>query len=260
MKATANTILAVNDLIKIPVGVCKGTESKDVKLDRGAPSGAPLKRIEVDSVTGEAVELSEIQHGLRIGDDFHPIPKEALKQIDEATKLEEMRVTGSMPVEEIPFDRVTGFYYIQSPTKGGTHQAYRLVYEALLEDETALTTKWTARSRQKLAVIYADGSRGCLVMNTLDFASNVRQADDALLAPQASKVEQAQVDLAREVIADMSSGVDALETEVDEAIALKQQLVDDAAAGKAITVEPTSVAATAANADLTALLEASLAK
>ena len=258
MKATNNTILSLNDLIKIPIQICKGTESKDVKLDRAGPSGAPLKQLLVDSETGEQVETEEIQHGLRVGDDFHAIPAEAIDQINEATKLEEMRVNGSMPVEEVPFDRVTGFYYIQSPTKGGTHGAYRLVYEALLEDERALVTKWTARSRQKLAVIYADGARECLVMNTLEFASSVRDTDEALLAPQASEVDQEQVDMARALIDQMPDGSDCIATEEDEAIALKQKLVDDAVAGKAIKVKPKSKAKASASKDLTALLEASL--
>jgi len=258
MKATNNTILALNDLIKIPIQICKGTESKDVKLDRAGPSGGALKQLLIDSVTGEQVETTEVQHGLRVGDDFHPIPAEALEQINEATKLDEMRVNGSLPVEEIPFDRVTGFYYIQSPTKGGAHQAYRLIYEALLEEERAITAKWTARSRQKLAVIYADGSRGCLVMNTLEFASCVRGTDDALIAPQQSEVNQDQVEMARAVIEQMPDGHDVLSTEVDEAIALKQKLVDDAIAGKTITVKPASAAKVTASQDLTALLEASL--
>lgn len=259
MKATANTTLALNDLIRVPVQVVKATESTDVKLDSAAPSGAALKQVYLDAATDEPVAREDIQKGVRDGDTFRPIPKEALDAIDAQTKIEEMAVTGSLPIEDVPFDRVTGAHFLQSPTKGGSHKAYRLIYEALLAGERALVTKWTARSRQQLAVIFADGSKGCLMMNTLSFTADCREPDAAVLAPQQAEVQQEQIDMARQLIDAMPDGNEVLAAETDEAIALKRELVEEALAGKAIEAPaPKAVAETKAEADLTALLAASI--
>lgn len=257
MRATTNTVLALNDLIRIPVQICKATESTDVKLDSAGPSGAALKQVYIDTATGETIAHADILKGIRTGDEFTAIDADSLKAIDEQTRIDEMAVAGQMPVADIPFDRITGMHFLQSPTKGGSHKAYRLVYEALLADERAIVTKWTARSRQQLAVIYASERHGCLVLNTLTFAANLREPDGAILAPQQAEVSDEQVDMARVLLDAMPAGHEALEAETDEALALKRELVDRALAGEAIKA-PAIKTKAQAEGDLTALLAASI--
>jgi len=116
----------------------------------------------------------------------------------------------------------------------------------------------TAHLDEVLAVIFADGSKGCLMMNTLSFTADCREPDAAVLAPQQAEVQQEQIDMARQLIDAMPDGNEVLAAETDEAIALKRELVEEALAGKAIEAPaPKAVAETKAEADLTALLAAS---
>ena len=257
MRATANTVLAINDLIRIPVQVCKATEQIDVRLNLAGPEGQKVSQRYVDA-DDTLIPADELQRGIFDGDDFKPVPKDAIDAINAATKIEEMAVSGQMPIADVPFDRVTGSYFLQSPTKGGSHKAYRLIYEALLADDLAITTKWTARSRQQLAVIYADADKGCMVMNTLTFADEQRAADAAILAPQSAEVADEQVGLARQLLSTMPEGAEALATDTDVAIAMKRDLIDKALAGETVSAPAQTAKKDTADNDLTALLAASV--
>jgi DNA end-binding protein Ku len=261
----------VKPLFSFPVQVCKATEDREVKFDIATPSGGTRKQVYVDEATGEAVEDADCLRGIRTGDEFHAIPAEAIEQINAATKIKTMVALGTIDMDDYRMryaHRSTGTYYLQSPVKGGTPKAYRLVYEALQANgehpARAIVTKRTARSRQKLCVIYADPNagddgQGCLVMEELRFANQLRAPDEQVLAPLTAKVEQKQIDTARLVINKLGDGATALDSETDEAIALKEALIEQALAGETLTA-PTPVAETAATDDLEALLAASLAQ
>lgn len=257
----------VTPLFYFPVQVCAAVEAKEVKFDIAGPSGAPRKQAFLDSGTGELIGDDECLRGVRIGDEFKPIEQEAIDAIKEATEIRMMMALGTVDFDQIPWDRSTGTYFIQSPAKGGLPKSYRILYEALLpvmkgktvqRKAKAIVTKRTARSRQKLCVIYADPTRGCLMMQELRFASALREPDEQVLAPQTAAVEDKQVEMARQVVDGLGDGFAAIETEVDEAMSLRQELIEQAVAGETIHV-PTPVAESAATTDLTAMLEASLA-
>lgn len=259
---------ATQPLFYFPIQVCAAIESKEVRFDIAGPSGAPRKQQYVDSATGEIVADSECLRGVRIGDDFHSIDAEAIAAIKEQTELNTMIALGTVDCDQIPWDRSTGTYFVQSPAKGGLPKSYRILYESLLpvkggkgqpaRKAKAIVTKRTAKSRQKLCVIYADAERGCLMMQELRFASALREPDEQVLAPQVAQVEQKQIEMARKVVDGLGDGVAALDTEVDEAIGLRQQLIEQAIAGETIHA-PSPVAATTQVDDLNAMLEASLA-
>jgi non-homologous end joining protein Ku len=253
-------------LLHFPVQICKATGSVDAKYDLAAPSGAEYETKYLDPATGEFFESAERKHGVRAGDAFKEIPADSIKAIDEKTKLVDMRVETAMRYEDIEFERATGMYYLQVPAKSGAHKVYRLIYLALLpqkgktkaqKQRLALRVKFTSRSRQKVGVVYADPQKECLVLNTLAFAAEVRQPDEAVLAHKAAQVEEAQVGKARQVI---ESLID-LNTEEpeDDALALKRDLIEQAAAGEAIEAPVVPVTETVETDNLAAVLDASLA-
>jgi non-homologous end joining protein Ku len=256
-------------LLHFPVQICKATGSVDVKYDGAAPSGAEYETQYVDKATGEVFDYAERQRGVRVGDQFKPIPEEQIEAIEEATKLVDMRVERAVPYEDIPFERATGLYYLQVPAKSGAHKVYNLIYRALLpqkgktkadKQRLALRVKFTARSRQKLGVVYADAEKGCLVLNTLTFAAEVREPDEAVLAHQVAQVEQPQVEKARKVVLTLME-VDAgdWDAPIDAAIDRKRELVEQAAAGEAIEVPVTATADAVQSDKVADVLEASLA-
>jgi non-homologous end joining protein Ku len=258
----------VRPLLYFPIQVCKATDDREVKFDIAAPSGAPRKQVYTDESSGEVVEDAACLRGVKVGDVFNPIDPEAIAKINEATKIDTMIVIGTVDFTSIPWDRSTGTYFVQSPAKGGAPKIYRLIYEALLPVKAkkgtpavaakALVTKRTARSRQKLCVIYADPAKECLMLQELRFASTLREPDEQVKAPMLAQVEEAQIEKARSVIAGLGDGAVAIDNEVDDAVALKADLIEQALAGETLSV-PTPIAQTAASDDLSAMLEASLA-
>lgn len=252
----------VKPLFGFPVQVCKATDAGgDVTFENAAPSGGEIELRRVDSVTGEVFEYADRLRGIKVGDEFKQISAEQIKEIDEQTKVKTMVALGSLSLADARAkygDRVAGRYFLQVPAKGGSAAAYKLVYTALLKDKGAIVTKRTPRSRQQLGYVYADEDEGCLVLAAIEFAAAVREPDEQVLSFQSASIEQGQVDSVRKLIAAMPDGHGVIAAEVDEAVALRAELVEKALAGESIEA-PTPVAKTTATDDLTAALEASLA-
>lgn len=273
MKAASKQILAVTTtidevtgqtkpLFAFPVDVVKATSDTKSPFEVAAPSGVKRVQQYVDPITGVVVNDDECPRGVFVGEQFKAIDADAIAEVKAGTKLDTMVVLGSLPlkgVREKYGNRITGFYFLQNPAKGGSAVAYRMVYEALRKDKMAMVTKRTASSKQKLEVIYADDQHGCLAMLEMQFVANMREPDEQITQPVATAtVSDKQIAMAREVIGKMADGGHALDAEVDEAVALANELVEKAIAGEAIPT-PTPVAQTAQGDDLMAALEASLA-
>ena len=264
----------VKPLFAFPVQVCKATADDKSPWENATPSGGSTDGLaKIDPVTGEAFTSDQQIKGIRIGDEFREIPQEAIEQINEATKIKTMVVSDRLTLERAWFKfgcRVTGNYFLQSPAKGGSHKAYRLTYEALREvrkgktvkqPAQAIVVKRTARSRQALGFIYADEEAQCLRMVKVTFAAQQREPDAQVLAPQQAQVDEAAIEKVRKVfeVKFPGDGEQVLDTEVDEAVAMRAELVEKAIEGEAIIVPPKAVKETVEGDDLMGALEASLA-
>lgn len=252
-------------LFSFPVQVCKATENQEVRFDRATPNGSEYSQVYRDKVTGEIFETGDLIQGVRTGDSFTEIPKESIKAIDEALTSKEIRVERAVNLDDVPFERVTGAYYLQVPAKDGAAQHYRLLYEALqgtTRPKTAakaLRVSYAARTRRKLGVIYADTTLGCLVLVTLNYAAAVRDPDAQVLTHQNAEVKKETVKKVREVIEALDNDkAGDWDAPVDETIARRAELVEAALAGQGIEV-PTPKETTSASEEVEAALEASLA-
>lgn len=251
-------------LFAFPVQICKAVENEEVRFDRAAPSGAKVQQVYRDTVTGELLETGDLIRGIRTGDSFQQIPDEQIKAIDEQLASKDIVVERSIDLSEVPFDRVTGSYYLQVPAKNGSAKYYRLLYESLngrlkKQQPRALRVSFVSRTRQKLGVIYADPKAQCLVLLTLTFAEAVRKPDEQVLSHLNAEVSKEAIDKARAVI-------DALDNDeagdwdapVDQTIVRRRELVDAALAGEGIEA-PTAPAEVDVNDEVESMLEASLA-
>lgn len=248
-----------------PVQVCKATESQEVRFDRATPNGSEYQQVYRDKVTGEIFETGDLIQGVRTGDSFTEIPKESIKAIDDALSSKDIRVERSVDLDDVPFERVTGTYYLQVPAKDGAAGHYRVLYEALQGTKRpktpakALRVSYAARSRRKLAVIYADTTLGCLVLVTLTYAASVRSPDEQVLCHQQAEVDKEVVKKARQVVEGLDTDkAGDWDTPVDETIARRAELVEAALAGEGIEV-PVPTGETSASEGIEAALEASLA-
>jgi non-homologous end joining protein Ku len=252
-------------LFFVPLELCPATGSdSEARFDVAAPSGAPRRLQYIDAATGEICADSECPRGVRVGDTFRPIAAEQIAAITKTLKSTTMTVIGQIALDDLPWERTCAMHYLQTPPKGGASTAYRLVYEALraqtkgkrtIAPARALLVKYVPRSRQRLGVVWADEKRECLVLSDLRYANEVRKPDQQLLAPQQALISAKQLALAREVVGRLPDGTQALESELDEVLALRSKLIEQALSGEAIEV-PTSTGAVLEN--LEAVLAASL--
>jgi non-homologous end joining protein Ku len=251
-------------LFAFPVQVCKATENNEVRFDRATPNGSEYQQVYRDKVTGEIFETGDLIQGVRTGESFTEIPKERIKAIDEALSSKDIKVERTVDLDDVPFDRVTGAYFLQVPAKGGAHKSYRLLYESLLGTKRpktpakALRVTYAARSRRKLAVVYADTKAQCLVLVTLNYAATVRQPDEQILSHLNVEVDKEMVKKARTVVESLDSDeAGDWDTPTDETIAKRQELVEAALAGEGIEVEVAEE--TTVTEEVEAALEQSLA-
>lgn len=259
----------VKPLFAFPVQVCKATQkmADEAKLSIAAPSGAERQQVYMDAATGEIVADADCPRGIRVGDEFRPIPAEAITAA-KGQKTNMMVAEGKVPLTSIDFTRTEDNYFVQSPVKGGSAKAYRLLYEALAPQVTAkgkierealaLVLKRTPRTNEKLCVIYADTDLKCLRLVQMRFACEQRQPDEQVLAPMLAEVTVEQIATAAKVLDMLPDGDAVLATAVDDNVATIKALMEKAVEGEAITA-PTPVAATVEQDDLAGMLEASLA-
>ena len=253
-----------------PVQVCKATsETSEPRFDRATPVGNEYSQVYRDAVTGEIYENGDLIQGVRAGESFHPIAKEQIDAINESVVTKEIRVERTVNLADVPFERATGYHYLQVPAKNGAAKPFRLLYEALLGGSAksktparALRVTYAPRSRKKLGVIFADPTTKCLVLVTLTYGASVREPDEQVLTHLNVEVDKGMVDKAREVIDSLDTD-DAgdWDTPEDETLAKREELIAAAIAGEGIEVPDLPAAPIAADEDaaIEAALEASLA-
>lgn len=259
-------------VVAIPVSLRKAAEANgEVKFDNASQSGNALNQRYVDAVTGEDCTARD---GWRKGvfgskpdkDDratwgeFHEIPADALDAIAEATKIEDFEIEGFVDLDEVPFERAVGCYYI-APQRGSGKAAgksLKLLAAALAETETAGVLKLVVRTRQYPAVVYE--KNGALFVNTLvwgaDFA-NAKEAHEVLAG--ADEPDAKMQAMAVQLVEALKVDVAVLDEMSDDLRPLQQELLDEALAGKPVKA-PSKKKEAAPVDGLAAALEASLAQ
>ena len=255
-------------LFAFPVQVCKATsETSEPRFDRATPTGNEYKQVYRDTVTGEIYENGDLIQGVRAGETFHPIAKEQIDAINESVVAKEIRVERTVNLDDVPFERATGYHYLQVPAKNGAAKSFRLLYEALLGGSAksknpakALRVSYAPRSRKKLGVVFADPTTKCLVLVTLTYGGAVRDPDEQVLTHLNAEVDKATVAKARAVVDSLDTDeAGDWDTPEDETLAKREELIAAAIAGEGIAV-PDAPAVVTDEADaVEAALEASLA-
>lgn len=254
MKAIVNTTIRFG-LINLPVGICKATgEMDDVKFNLADKNGHAVVQQYVDSA-GEVVPRDEMTRTF----EGHMIPQDAIAAIAEQTKLPDMEIskTEDYAVFVSNMHRITGSYFLQSTKKTGNLGAYKLFCDVLADTGKVAVTKFTFRSRQHQLVIWPDN--GILRASTLAFAGDEREPDENVNAHLAASYSDRDFEMAKQLMTLMSEDdANPLEMDVDEAIPLRYELVQQALAGEAIEA-PEAAPASEPIPDLAAALQAMLA-
>lgn len=234
MGAMRNTTLSFG-LLTVPVALHKVSTREDVKIDRASPNGNKLKRVEIDSVTGETVDSLHVQRGIydnpRTGEGFREIPDAAIDAIEAETKLDGFQIEGFIPLKDVPFERVQDAYFL-GPQKGANAKPLRLLHEALRRTKKAGVLKFVLTKRQYAGVVYA--LNGGLVLNIVAFASDFRRAAEASDSIAHIDADAKMTALTVELVESMTVERSTLDVMEDDLVPLKQRLVEAALAGKPV--------------------------
>lgn len=246
-------------LVHIPVGLYSATEESDVNfdwLDRRSMDPVGYKR--VNKRTGREIARDDIVKGVEHGKGHYVVLSE--DEIEEAypRTTQTIEIEAFVDVNEVPFVYLEKPYYTAPVNKGG--KVYALLREALRETGKAALGKVVIRSKQHLAVVLPCGP--ALVLNLLRWGGEIRSWEDLQLPPRGKAgIKDAEMKMAKQLIADMSGDWSAEDFRDDFHDAIMKLVEAKAKAGDTETVEPLEEAPPAQGADvidLTELLRRSL--
>jgi DNA end-binding protein Ku len=220
-------------VISIPVALRKVGTKADVRLDRASLNGNRIGRQEIDKETGEILDRESIQYGVWDGDEFRPIPQDAIDAIEAATKIENFEIDYFVPLKDIPWERATAAYYLAPQRDVKIVKPLKLLAEALAKTKRAAALKLCLDKRQYPAVIYEKD--GGLFVNLLSFASDFREANEASEALAGVATVKAELDLAVQLVQAQSAEAEVLDSFEDDLVPEKQRLVEAALGGKKLT-------------------------
>ena len=221
-------------MVSIPVKLFSSSESsQDIRFNQIDESdGSRLKQQMINANTGKPVSRDQIVKGYEFSKGqyvlFNP----------EELKAVESRSTQTIDITEfIPADQVARIYmdktYYLAPDKGGA-RAYRLLNQALLETGQAAIAKYAARGKQYLVMVRPEAQG--LAMEQLKYNSEIRPFSE--IPVEEAEVNQAELDLAVQLVNQASSEVFRPENYRDEIRERMLELIQQKVDGQEITVSP----------------------
>jgi DNA end-binding protein Ku len=246
-------------LVHIPIGLYSATEESDVDfdwLDRRTMDPVGYKR--VNKRTGREIDKEDVVKGIAHGKGNYVVlsPEEIAEAYPRTTQT--IEIEAFVDIAEVPFVYLEKPYYTAPINKG--EKVYALLREALKETGKAGLAKVVIHSKQHLAVVLPCGP--ALVLNLLRWGGEIRSWDDLPL-PAGGKagIKDAELKMAKTLIADMSGHWSATEFRDNFHEAIMKLVEKKAKAGDTETVEPLEEAPAPQGADvidLTELLRRSL--
>ncbi len=250
-------------LVHVPVALVSASNEGGIDfdwLDRRSMDPVGYKR--VNKRTGEEVDSEHIVRGVKVDGDRYVVLG------DDEIRAAYPRTTQTIEIEtfvapgELPFTLYERPYYLEPLPKG--EKVYALLREALRAAGKVAVARVVMHTKEHLAVLAPLGA--ALALHTLRWAGELRPLDALALPPEgaeAAGLKEAELKMARQLIADMSEAwqPDRFEDRFTQAV---QALVDQrAAAGQTAEVQPLETveeAATGNVVDLSDLLRRSLAR
>jgi DNA end-binding protein Ku len=241
-------------LVNIPIKLHAATEDKDIKLRTlHNKCHAPIKYEKICSVCEEEVKPEDIVKAYEYTKGKFVVldneDLEALKKENEEKAVEIIDFVKMEQIDPIYFDKS----YYMSPHEGGG-KAYSLLRKALQETQKVGLAKIVIRSKEQLAVIRV--YENTLVMETIHYPDEVRNATDVPNVPSEDKVTKKELDTAILLIDQLTTEFEP-EKYTDEYRTALLELIESKRTGKE-TVTPSEKEAVSNVTDLMAALQASI--
>ncbi len=234
-RATSSATISFG-LVSIPVKVYSAAQSKTVRFNMlDGRDRSRVKQQYVNASSGDVVPRDEMVKGYEYAKGQYVV------LTDEELKAFEQSTDRGIEIEEfVPMDRVDPLYYEKSnllgPDKGG-QKAYKLLVEAMTVMGRVAIGRFAARGKQQIVLIrpFQQG----LVMQGLYYADEVRSFDDIEFGDPV-ELKKGEVDLATQLIEQLSSDDFDPGRYEDEYRRAVLELVDRKVAGEDIVVMPKS--------------------
>lgn len=244
-------------LVNIPVKLHAATEDKDVKLRQlHKECNSPINYKKVCPVCNREVKSEEIVKAFEYAKNkFVVLDEEDLETLKKENEEKSVEILEFVKLEEIDPIYFEKSYFL-SPDTGGM-KAYALLREALKESGKIGVAKIMIRSKEQLAVVrvYED----TLLMETIFYPDEVRNAKDVPNIPNAEKVVQKELDMALMLIDQLTVKFEP-EKYHDEYRTALLELIEQKKAGEMVTAKEKKQAIPPDMTDLMSALEASLKK
>jgi len=128
---------------------------------------------------------------------------EAIEQSDDSRSIEINRFVPLESVDPIYFDRT---YFLAPSSNAAQRRPYVLLLEAMKETQMAAVGRFILRGQEHFSLIRARGD--ALVLETLFLAEDVRSQAEIEEAVEDTKVKDAELELARQVIESLEADFD----------------------------------------------------
>jgi DNA end-binding protein Ku len=222
-------------LVTIPIRLVSATASEDKialhQVDR--KSKQRIRYQKVAGETGKVVAQSDIVQGYELDDGsyilFEPEELDKLKLTTRHT-VELTEFVDACSIDPLYFDNP---YYVL-PDGDVAEEGYRIIRDALRSAKKYGVGQLTMRGRENLIAMKPSGEG--LMIETLRYASEVRDADDVFSDIGKGKLRPELVDMAKQLIIERSGEFDPSEFKNHYAEALRKLVKDKVAGGESTEV------------------------
>ncbi|SFE81226.1 non-homologous end joining protein Ku [Alteribacillus iranensis] len=185
-------------LVNIPIKMHAATEDKDVSFrSLHHKCHTPIKYEKICPVCEEKVEKEDIVKGYETTNgSFVIVTEEELASLKKAAEDKAVEILDFINIDEIDPIYFNRSYYL-GPNDGGT-RAYALLRQALADSRKVGIAKIMIRSKEQLAVLRVYNKT--LLMETLHYPDEIRDAADVPNVPGEENVAEKELDTAKMLI------------------------------------------------------------
>ncbi len=190
-------------LVNVPVKLYTATQPKDVRFhqfEKG--SGKRVHNKRVAEGTDKEVAYDDIVKGYEVHKgEFVIVTPDELEAVapGRSSTIDIEDFVDLTDIDPIYYERT---YYV-GPANDAAARTYRLLVDAMADTGKAAIGRFVMRTKEYLAALRADD--GLLVLQTLFFADEIRDARDAVGAVKRAKVGDRELRIARQLIDSMAT-------------------------------------------------------
>jgi DNA end-binding protein Ku len=210
-------------LVNIPIGLAVATQRSDIAFRTlHRECGTPIKQKRWCPTHERDVEADELVKGWEVAKgEFVMVEESDLEAValQRSQSIEILRFVKLEDVDPVFFDRT---YYLAPSSTEAQRRPYVLLLRAMEETGMAAVGKFVLWGKENLALIRAQGDS--LMLETLFFAEDVRSREEIQEAVGGTEVNDAELELARQVIGSLEGDFDAEDFENQYRTELRQML------------------------------------